>query len=131
MAYKHTGNKDYLDLAEKLADVFINNLEDDFIPCWDFHFKGNKSEPQDASAACIAASALLDLSGYRPQYRKIAEDILESLWDNYTCKDEPSYEGIIKHCVGHKTAGYEVDVTLIYADYYFAESISRVLNMNF
>ena len=32
---------------------------------------------------------------------------------------------LIQHCVGHKPAGTEVDVSLTYADYYYVEAMKR------
>lgn len=60
-AFRYTGISKYIDIAQKCADVFINLLEDDFVPKWDFVFskvKGN-DEPRDSSAAAIAAAGLL------------------------------------------------------------------------
>ena len=59
-------------------------------------------------------------------YFKTAETILKNL-------SAPEYKAaagtnggfLIKHCVGHKPAGTEVDVPLTYADYYFVEAMIR------
>lgn len=42
------------------------NLPEDYIPYWDFNDPSIPDAPRDASAACVVASALLELSGYLP-----------------------------------------------------------------
>jgi unsaturated chondroitin disaccharide hydrolase len=36
---------------------------------------------------------------------------------------------LIKHCTGHKPHNSEIDVPLIYADYYFIEALSRLIKL--
>ena len=38
-------------------------------------------------------------------------------------------QGIINHSVGNFPKGSEIDVSIIYADYYFLEAIQRYKNM--
>lgn len=131
--YRETKDKKYLDQAVKIADFFINhpNLPKDKIPYWDFNAPKIPDEERDASAGAIASSALLELSDYtdinrRKIYFSIAEKILESL-------SSPTYRAglgennnfLLKHSVGHKPGNSEVDVPIIYADYYYLEALLR------
>ena len=84
-----------------------------------------------ASAASIMASALIELSGYADKtdaekYKRAATNMLENL-SSPQYKAAPGTNGgfLIKHCVGHKPQGTEVDVPLTYADYYFLEAMKR------
>jgi unsaturated chondroitin disaccharide hydrolase len=131
--YRETKDKKYLDQAVKIADFYLHHpkLPADKIPYWDFDAPKIPNEERDASAAAITASALLELSGYtdkgrKKEYLKSAETMLTSLSsDKYRAKTGENNNFLIKHCVGHKPAGSEVDVPLVYADYYYLEALLR------
>jgi len=133
-AYRYTKDVRFLELAKKLSEVFISGLEDDLVPMWDFTFKGqpDSGEPRDTSAASIAAAGFLEIASHLPEaealgYRDIADRIVRSLYRNYSTKNEPEQEGLLKEATGHKPAGTAVNVSLIYGDYYFAEAVARLL----
>ena len=135
MAYRETKDKTYLEQAEHIADFILNNknLPDDMIPYWDFDAPEIPDEPRDASAAAIMCSALYELSTYSKEqthkYKEAADKILKSLsLPKYRANINSNDDFIIKHCVGSKPANSEVDVPLIYADYYFIEANLRCLN---
>ena len=55
-----------------------------------------------------------------------AEKIIRSLAsDEYLVAEGEYYGFLLKHSTGHKNKGYEVDVPLTYADYYFLEALIR------
>ena len=123
LAYKHTKDELFLRTAEKLAEYFIKNLPEDYVPYWDFN---DPKKVQDSSAAAIVSSGLLDLSALsgKKGFRDVAINILSSLCDNYLSgKNE---NGILKHGCFHKPAGIGVDESLILGDYYFIEAIMKM-----
>jgi unsaturated chondroitin disaccharide hydrolase len=131
MMYRETKDKKYLNQAINIADFIIKKLPTDYIPYWDYDVAQDSSEPRDASAAAITSSALFELSTYvscelTKKYYNIAEKILFSLSspDFLALKGE-NCNFIIKHCTGHKPAKSEIDVPLIYADYYYIEALIR------
>ncbi len=131
MAYRYTRDERFLVTALRLANYFIDHLPADHIPYWDFQAPKIPDEPRDVSAAAIAASALLELSTYDadgPQSRRLwseAGSILRSLAsDNYLSIGTAS-RGITMHSVTSRPANIEVDVTLIYADYYLLEALLK------
>ena len=146
MVYRETGDPKYLSVAQKMADFFLNNpsLPEDKIPLWDFNVgqdgytKGWKFDdtklgyiPRDASAAAIAASALLELYQYTksPEYYDSAATMIHSLAsDLYRAKLGDNAGFLLKHSTGSLPHGKEIDVPLVYADYYFLEALSRYLN---
>ncbi len=130
--YSETKDKKYLNQARKIADFVLNhpNLPADKIPYWDFNAPNIPNEERDASAAAIAASGLLELSKYGGKNEKLyfssAVKMLESLSSPaYKAEVGTNNHFILKHCVGHKPANSEVDVPLIYADYYYLEALLR------
>lgn len=79
----------------------------------------------------IAASALLELSTYAgngkaKRYLDYARKVLHSL-AGPLYRAEYGHNGgfILMHCVGSLPANSEVDVPLVYADYYFIEALYR------
>ena len=85
------------------------------------------------SAGAIAASALYELSTYSDKediYLDAANKITESLTsENYRVLDGTNGGFILKHSVGNKPGGSEIDVAINYADYYNLEAIKRKENL--
>ena len=131
--YRETKDRKYLEQANKIAAFILNhpNLPTDKIPYWDFNAPDIPNALRDVSAATIMASALLELSGYvnkelSTKYFKAAETILKNLsTEQYKAAAGTNGGFLLKHSVGHKPAGTEVDVPLTYADYYFVEAMMR------
>jgi unsaturated chondroitin disaccharide hydrolase len=132
VAYRETRDRKYLEQAEKIAAFYLShpNLPADKVPYWDFNASGIPHEPRDASAAAIAASALLELAKYSERgkwYSDNAMAMLKTLSSpTYLATPGTNNNFILKHCVGHKPAEREIDVPLIYADYYFIEALLRI-----
>ncbi|AJF63146.1 MAG: Glycosyl hydrolase family 88 [archaeon GW2011_AR20] len=127
LAYRITGNKEFLSTAEKLADYFIYNSPDDFVPFYDFN-DPNKNIPRDSSAAAIAGSALLSLHNEtkKEKYKQAAYNILKSLSAKYLSTDSRNYQGILMHACDNKNSGYNVNNSLIYGDYHFIEALEKI-----
>lgn len=131
MCYRETGKKVFLETAQKLADKYLERLPADKVPYWDFDAPDIPNEFRDASAAAIAASALLELSAMgdsqalKNKYRQAAEEMLASLSsDKYLAKEQN--EAFLLHSTGHWPNQTELDVPMIYADYYFIEALLRL-----
>jgi len=131
MTYRETSNILFLETARKIADFFIKNLPEDYIPYWDFMAPNIPNEPRDTSAAVIAASGLLELSTLVSnkeesiRYNRAALNILSSLCSEEYLSEGTESEGILLHGVGSKPHNSEIDVSLIYGDYYFLEALLR------
>jgi unsaturated chondroitin disaccharide hydrolase len=145
MVYRETRDPRFLKTAEGLADFFMHhkNLPADKIPFWDFnanqqgympgvrsHANNVKQLYRDASAAAIVASALMELSTYSRtkgnKYRSFAVKMLHSL-------SSPAYRAplgnngnfLLMQSVGSIPHNTEINVPLVYADYYFLEALQR------
>ncbi|MBV6640864.1 MAG: glycoside hydrolase family 88 protein [Cyclobacteriaceae bacterium] len=136
--YRQTKDKKYLEQAKKVADFVLNhpNLPEDKIPYWDFNAPDIPNAYRDASSGAIAASALLELSGYVDEslssfYLDNAHQMLKSLSSPaYLAKLNENGNFILMHGVGHLPGGSEIDAPLSYGDYYFIEALVRYLKMN-
>jgi hypothetical protein len=80
------------------------------------------------------ASALYELSTFMPEkssfYKKNADKILYNLSSNYVCEPGSHYGFLLKHSTGHLPGNHEIDVPLIYADYYYLEAILRKVTLD-
>lgn len=129
MAFRETGKRQFLDTACRAADVFISRLPADQVPLWDFSAPADA--PRDASAAAVVASALLELSTFNTigpkkakAYRQQAVTMLQSLTENYSANGHnPAF---LMHSVGNAPAGSEIDYSIVYADYYYLEALTRL-----
>lgn len=131
MVYRETKDPKFLDFAQKVTDVYLKYLPDDLIPYWDFNDPAIPNVPKDASAACVVASALLELSTMvtdkvkADEYRTKAEQMLISLSsEKYQSRNINS--AFLLHSTGHKPNGGEIDASIIYADYYYIEALLRL-----
>ena len=130
MMYRETRDPAYLEFAQKVSDFAINhpNMPVDGVPYWDY---GAPGEERDTSAASIMASGLLELSTFVPgdkgaKYRAFAvKQLLSLCTDEYFAKPGENGDWLLKHGVGHKPAGSEIDTPLDYGDYYFLEALLR------
>jgi rhamnogalacturonyl hydrolase YesR len=133
MLYRETREPRYLAQARAAADFVLKlpRLPADRIPWWDFDAPKFPTQPRDASAAAIMASALLELAGYVPKadaarYLAFAKGQLRSLASaEYLAVAGANGGFILKHSTGNRPEGREIDVPLNYADYYFLEALLR------
>ncbi len=137
MVYRYTHDPIFLSFAQKVTDIYLKRLRetsDDMVPLWDMDDPRGIEAPKDASAACIVASALLELSqyldGWRGKtYRDAAEKMLTDLsTEKYQSRDRNV--AFLMHSTGHHPANSEIDASIIYADYYYIEALSRLKALN-
>jgi len=136
VCYRETGKKEYLNLAENIAQYILNHprLPSDLVPYWDFDDPKIPHVPRDASAAAITASALYELANLQPYkknyYQGFADKILASLSStDYLAPVASSSHGfLLNHSTGGLPNGFEIDAPIVYADYYFLEALVRQKN---
>ena len=129
MVYRYTHDPRFLEFAQRVADIYLKRLDatsDDAIPLWDMDDPRGTAAPKDASAACVVASALLELDRYAPTrgYGQRAATMLQQLGSpRYQCGG--TSVAFLRHSTGHHPAGTEIDASIIYADYYYFEALLR------
>ena len=132
VVYRETKDKKYLDFAQNITDAYLKKLPKDMIPFWDFDDPLIPNSVKDASAAAIVSSALLELCEYVPDekseyYYNSALKMIETLnSEEYQCGNNKS--AFLNHSTGHMPNGSEVDASIIYADYYYIEALTRLKN---
>jgi len=136
MVYRHTRDERFLAFAQKVTDVYIERLRagsDDLVPPWDMD-DPSEVVSKDASAACVVASALLELSNYiggrkGRHYREFAEESLRQL-SAAKYQSRGRNVAFLLHSTGHHPAGSEIDASIVYADYYYLEALLKLRALN-
>jgi uncharacterized protein YyaL (SSP411 family) len=135
MCYRETGKKEYLHLAENIAQYLLKHprMPQDLIPFWDYDDPKIPHAPRDASAAALMASAFYDLATLQPYkkayYQNYADQILRSLSSPAYLAPVASAHGMLLfHSTGGLPNGFEIDAPIVYADYYFLEALVRQKN---
>lgn len=135
VAYRETRERAFLDQACGIAEFYVSHpaMPDDFVPFFDFDAATRSDVPKlrDASAAAIAASALLELAGFvdgelAERYRSFALQSLRSLsLPPYRATLGDNGHFLLRNSVGNFPAGDELGVAINYADYYYLEALLR------
>jgi len=134
--YRELKDERYLKQAQNIADFLIHhpNMPADYIPYWDYDSPDIPNTNRDASAACIMASALVELSDYvdkerEKEYMAVVEKQIRTLASpEYTANLGENGCFILKHSTGAYPFDSEVDAPLTYADYYYLEALTRLKN---
>jgi prophage maintenance system killer protein len=136
MVYRETKNPEFLVQAEKIADYILiqPGMKEGKIPYWDFNAPNIPNEPYDASAGAIISSAFFELSNYSKNseiYTMTAEKLFETLSSSEFMAALHENKGfILKHSTGSNPSETEINVPLIYADYYYLEALKRKMKMD-
>lgn len=145
ICYRYTKDDKFLKFAENIANYILDHpsLPEDMVPYWDYNvvdsslipewdYDASKylEIPRDASAAAITSSALFELGTYSEKYNKKYHTEASKILDALASPSYMAFSGknkyfILNHSVGSIPHGAEIDVPLVYADYYFLEALVR------
>lgn len=138
LSYIHTGEERYLNAAKLVANYFISNCCDDWLPRVDFR---SPEEPvyYDSTAGACAACGLVELAKRLPEneggmYMHAALNILKAMEKKF-CNFDPSNDhmldfGTVRYpCDGNYMWG--VHISIIYGDYFYTEAVLKLLGDEF
>ena len=140
IAYIHLGDVRYLDAAKRVANYFIANCCDDWLPRVDFRAP---SEPvyYDSTAGACAACGLIELAKLLPEneggmYMNAAIKLLHAMDDKFA-----NYDPANDHLLDFGTVRYPIEgltlekagvhISIIYGDYFYTEAILKLMNSDF
>lgn len=135
LSYLHTGKREYLETAKKVAHYFIAQVEQtNWVPVVDFRAP---KEPVmlDTSAGVCAACGFLEIAKHVGEYEKdffidAAVKCLKAAYENHGIEDQAK-DGLIDDATGSYHEERWTEVPIIYTDYYFVEGILRLLDKDF
>ncbi len=139
ISYIHTGEERYLNAAKRVANYFIANCCDDWIPRVDFR---SAEEPvlYDTTAGACAACGLIELARLLPEYEggmymHAAVQLLRAMGEK-CCNFDPAND----HMLDYGTVSYPVSgdmkksgvhISIIYGDYFYTEAVLKLLGSDF
>jgi unsaturated chondroitin disaccharide hydrolase len=139
ISYIHTGEERYLDAAKQVANYFIANCCDDWLPRVDFRAP---EEPVmiDTTAGACAACGLIELAKLLPEneggmYMNAAVNMLRAMGEK-CCNFDPANDhmldfGTVRYPVDGDMKKAEVHISIIYGDYFYTEAVLKLLGSEF
>ena len=138
ISYMHTGDEKYLDAAKRVANYFIANCCDDWIPRLDFR---SPAEPiyYDTTAGACAACGLLELAKLLPEheggmYAFAAVKMLRAITEKFANFDPETDDMINGGSISYPTPekpNAKTHISIIYGDFFYTEAILKLLGSDF
>ena len=129
LSFLHTGKREYLNTAKRVAHYFIANVQNDWVPRCDFR-QPELPDLRDTCASGIAACALIELSnavpeGEAPLYLRAALQMLKAA-DAHCADWGLTSPAILQKCTSayHDPQGHHIP--MIYGDYFFIEAMGKL-----
>lgn len=131
MVYRYTKDKRYLQQAEATANFYLNHkkLPEDGVPYWDFKAPNIPNESRDVSASVVIASACVELFKFtkNEDYLNYSKKLIRNLKsEKYLLAITINAPFILNHSFGDWSKRHEMDEPIVYADYYFLETLRRL-----
>jgi unsaturated chondroitin disaccharide hydrolase len=124
LSYGYTGDKRYLDAAVRIARKFVEQLDSEVVPVWDFRLPANAEPVRDASAAAVMVGAIQELAKLNAADQPLL-DVKNSLLNQICSADyldsNPDCHGVLKSGYGSQAAYSS------WGDYYLMEALAREL----
>jgi unsaturated chondroitin disaccharide hydrolase len=132
LAHRHTGDPRYLDVSLRVSRRFLDLLDDEVVPVWDFRLPAGEPWLRDSSAAAIAVCALqeLDALGAADASMLAAKDrLLARLCSEDYLDADPACRGLLKFSEVGDGVGKARSAYTSWGDYYFMEALAREIGL--
>lgn len=130
IAYKKTGNKEYLEIAKRIAYYFVSQVkETDYIPKVDFR-QPLDVEMWDTSAAMCAACGMIDIADHleneaeKEFFRNEAFNLLQANVEKHANFNNEE-DSILDYATGSFHDEKWTHVPIIYGDFFLIEALQK------
>lgn len=130
LSYIHTGKKEYLDTAKRVANYFISCVCDDYLPRCDFR---SPDEPvlYDSTAGAIAACGLIEIAKNVGEYESnvymnAAIKMLKAMGEKFGDFSTDTDPVLLMGTEAYHAQERGKHIPIIYGDYYFAEALYKL-----
>ena len=124
LSYTHTREERYLQASVCLTKRFLEELDQEWVPVWDFRLPPGQVRVRDASASAIVVCGLQELAKHQAVDAKLTSAknrLLERICRPDFLDDSPHCPGILKSGYGNQPAYSS------WGDYYLMEAVAREL----
>jgi unsaturated chondroitin disaccharide hydrolase len=125
LSYTHTGNTKYRDASVRLAKKFLEQLDDEMVPVWDFRLPPEKPRVRDASASAITVCGIQELAKHQAADDELLlakTRLLERICRDDYLDANPDCPGVLKSAYGDNPAYSS------WGDYFLMEALDRELH---
>lgn len=128
--YRQTGDSRFLEIAQSMADYWMDKVQDDPSPIWDFDLPASEPRVRDSFAASLAYAGLLELAEAsdatrRAELRAYSKHMVELLAQKYVI-GRPRGLGILAGAALDVPHDHGIDAKVIVGDSYFTEAVWRL-----
>jgi unsaturated chondroitin disaccharide hydrolase len=121
----------YLEIADRLADYWIDRVQDDPSPVWDFDLPDGEPLIRDSFAASLAYAGILEVAAQSDERRRdelttYSQQMLARLAQQYMLDRTPGL-GILADAALDVPHNHGVGESVIVGDSYFVEALWRLL----
>jgi unsaturated chondroitin disaccharide hydrolase len=130
LSYTYTHEQRYLDASLKVARKFINLLDEEVVPVWDFSLPAEATRERDASAAAIMVCGLQELDKHKaadPTMLKAKSSLLDRICSDDYLDSNPECRGVLKKGQTGNGLGKARHSYTSWGDYFLMEALSREL----
>jgi unsaturated chondroitin disaccharide hydrolase len=130
LTYGYTRQQHYLETAIKLARNFVENLDEQSIPVWDFNLHEGEERLRDSSAAAIAVCGLKELLRHAPEQCELkgaAARMVARLCSAEYLNSDSACPALLRNAQVGDGQGRAQNVYASWGDYFFMEALSREL----
>lgn len=122
LSYGYTGDNKYLDASVRIARKFVEQLDAEIVPVWDFSLPSTAEPVRDASAAAVMVCAIQELQKLNaadPLLLKVKNRLLNQICSSPYLDADPNCCGVLK-CAYGRLPAYSS-----WGDYYLMEALAR------
>lgn len=126
LIHGYTRNTQYLSASVHLAHRFIEQLDENIVPMWDFRLTNNAPQIRDTSAAAIMVCAIQELVKHQAADERLLKakaDLLHRI-----CQDDYlNFDGNCRGILKDGQCGRANNAYTSWGDYFLMEALSREL----
>jgi len=127
LGYRYTGDRRYLDASLRVLRKFVEELDSEIVPVWDFRLPPSEAPLRDASAGAILVCGIQELEQLKAADAPLIDlkqAMLERLCSEKYLDWNDSVPGIQKY----GQAGISRNAYTSWGDYYLMEALDRELH---
>ncbi len=131
-AARLTGDARYVQLAERMTNYWIDHVQDDPSPLWDFDLPSGEEPIRDSFAATLAYAGVLELANLvydrkRAELLDYGREMVTRLAEKYVLGRAPG-TGLVSDAALDVPHKHGIGESVIVGDSYFVEALWRLLS---